>query len=74
MTTKTEDQVRGALEKALEKHTDKDGTWPAGTVGGIMDSLMSDPDLVAAVKDVDQFVDETTKETIENWKRTVGEE
>lgn len=72
MATKTEDQVREALEKALGKHTNKDGTIK-DSIGDIFGTLMSDPDLVAAVKDVDQFVDETNKETIENWKK-VGEE
>jgi hypothetical protein len=70
MTTKTEDEVRKALEKALGKHTKDDDTFPDVSMG----VLMGDPDLVAAVKDMDQFIDETHKETIENWKKRAQED
>jgi hypothetical protein len=72
MTTKTEKNVIEKLEKALAKHTNADGT-AGDDVGSFMASIMSDPDVVDAVKDMDQFVDETHKETIEHWKK-VGEE
>ena len=72
MTTKTEDQVREALEKVFEKHTDEDGTMADGSTA--LGALMSDPDLLAAVKDIDQFVNETHEETIENWKKRAEED
>ncbi len=72
MTKNTEKNVVEKLEKALSKHTNADGT-ARDDIGSFMDALMSDPDVVAAVKDVSQFVDETHEETKENWKKRAKE-